>query len=64
MVFALLIALMLVIGIVKPRTTARVQEDVKAIDMTPWKHAITASVVLVLIVLAIYAVFANFNVLK
>ena len=54
---------MLTIGAVKPRETAWIQEDVKAIDMTPWKHAVTACVILVVIVLAIYAVFADFSVL-
>jgi SSS family solute:Na+ symporter len=62
-VFALLVLLMIVIGLIKPRKTPWVQQDVKAIDMTPWKHAITASVILVLIVLAIYAFFADFSVL-
>jgi len=62
-VFALLVALMLAIGFIKPRQTPWVQEDAKAIDMTPWRHAVTASVILVLIVLAIYAVFADFSVL-
>ena len=62
-VFASLVGLMLLIGVVKPRETDWVQEDVKAIDMTPWKHAGKACIALVLIVLAIYAVFANFDVL-
>ena len=59
-VFVLLVALMLVIGAVKPRQTDWVQEDVKAIDMTPWKHAGKACIVLALIVLTIYALFAKF----
>jgi len=63
-VFVLLVGLMLIIGVVKPRQTPWVQEDVKAVDMTPWKHAIKACVVLILIVLAIYAIFADFSVLK
>ncbi len=63
-VFALLIGLMLVIGAVKPRETPWIQEDVKAVDMTPWKHAVTACIILALIVLAIYAIFADFSVLK
>ncbi|GAH51175.1 unnamed protein product, partial [marine sediment metagenome] len=63
-VFVLLIGLMVVIGAVKPRETPWIQEDVKAIDMTPWKHAGKACIVLALIVLAIYAIFADFSVLK
>jgi solute:Na+ symporter, SSS family len=62
-VFAVLVVLMLTIGIVKPRETDWIQEDVKAVDMTPWKHAPTACVILVLIVLAIYAFFADFSIL-
>lgn len=63
-VFVLLVGLMLVIGAVKPRETPWVQEDVKAVNMTPWKHAVTACIVLAVIVLAIYAIFADFSVLK
>ena len=62
-VFALLIVLMLAIGAVKPLKTAWVQEDVGAVDMTPWKHKGKAGLVLVLIVLTIYAVFADFSIL-
>jgi hypothetical protein len=32
--------------------------------MTPWKHKGKAAIVLVLIVLAIYAAFADFSVLR
>ena len=63
-VFALLIVLMLVIGAVRPLKTPWVQEDVGAVDMTPWKHKGKAGLVLVLIVLAIYAVFADSSVLQ
>ena len=62
-VFALLVALMLVIGAVKPRETAWVQDDVQAVDMTPWRHAGKASIVLALIVLLIYVFFADLSVL-
>jgi hypothetical protein len=62
-VFAVLIVVMLLIGFVKPRATAWVQEDAKVIDMTPWRHAGKAAIVLVLIVLAIYALLADFRVL-
>ena len=62
--FVLLVVLMIIIGLARPRKTAWVQEDVKAIDMTPWKHAITASAILVVIVLAIYAFFADFSILS
>jgi len=63
-VFVLLIVLMLVIGAVRPLETAWVQQDVKAVDMTPWKHVGKAAIALTLIVLLIYAVAADFSVLR
>ena len=63
-VFALLIVLMLVIGAVRPLKTPWVQEDARAVDMTPSKHKGKAGLVLMLIVLAIYAVFADFSVMR
>ena len=62
-VFALLIAVMLVIGAVKPRETEWIQDDVKAVDMTPWRHAGKASIILAVIVLLIYVFFADLSVL-
>lgn len=63
-VFCWLVILMLVIGELYPRETEFVQEDVKAVDMTPWKHTRTAGLVLIVAVIAIYAVFADFSVLE
>ncbi|MBD3673439.1 MAG: solute:sodium symporter family transporter [Planctomycetaceae bacterium] len=63
LVFLSLVALMLIIGAIKPRETEFIQEDVKAVDMTPWKHATLGGVVLILAVIAIYALFADFSVL-
>ncbi len=62
-VFSWLIILMLVIGEIKPRDTEFEQEDVGAVDMTPWKHAKTAGVLLIVTVFAIYITFADFSVL-
>jgi SSS family solute:Na+ symporter len=62
-VFAWLLVLMLVMGELYPRETEFVQQDVKAVDMTPWRHAKLAGWVLILIVLAIYVTFADFSVL-
>lgn len=62
-VFAWLVILMLVIGEVRPRETEFVQEDVKAVDMTPWRFAPYAGIALILAVLTIYASFADFSVL-
>lgn len=63
-VFSWLMILMLVIGEVAPRETEFVQQDVGAVDMTPWKHARLAGLVLITIVFTIYVTFANFSVLE
>ena len=63
LVFAWLLILMLVIGEIWPRETEFVQEDVGAVDMTPWKHAKPVGLALIAIVLTIYVTFADFNVL-
>ena len=63
LVFSWLLVLMLVIGEIKPRETEFEQEDVKAVDMTPWKHAKLAGIVLIVIVLTIYITLADFSVL-
>ena len=63
-VFSWLVILMLVIGELSPRKTEFVQEDVGAVDMTPWKHARTVGVILIAIVFAIYVTFADFSVLR
>jgi len=63
MVFAWLVILMLVIGEVRPRETEFVQKDVLAVDMTPWRYAKPAGLVLILIVFLIYISCADFSVL-
>ncbi len=63
LVFAWLLILMLVIGEVWPRDTEFVQQDVGAVDMTPWKFARPAGLVLIGAVFLIYVSFANFSVL-
>jgi SSS family solute:Na+ symporter len=62
-VFCYLVILMLIIGEIKPRETEFVQEDAKAVDMTPWKKAKLVGALLVAIVLLIYILFADFSVL-
>jgi len=62
-VFAYTVILMLAWGSIWPRKTEFIQRDAKAVDMTPWKYAVPAGVVLIIIVLAVYAHFANFSVL-
>lgn len=63
LIFVLLIGLMLGIGYYKPLDEAWEQEYTKDVDMTPWKYSIHASVFLVIIVLMIYAYFADFSIL-
>lgn len=62
-VFAWLVILMLVIGEVWPSKEEFVQEDVGAVDMTPWRLAKPAGLALIAIVFSIYASFADFSVL-
>ena len=59
LVFVLLVAVMLVIGKLRPRAEAWKQEDVGAVDLTPWKGAVPAGIVLVILVIAIYLAFAG-----
>ncbi|EDM25016.1 predicted transporter [Lentisphaera araneosa HTCC2155] len=64
MVFASIIILMLIIGKVAPRETDFIQEDVKAVDMTAWKHAKLTGGILIVLVGIIYAIFADFSALS
>lgn len=63
LVFAIIVALMLVIGVIKPRPEAWVHLDAKAVNITPWRLAVPAGIALVIAVITIYAVFADFSVL-
>ncbi len=58
-VFVLLVAVMLLIGRLMPRETPWVHEDSGAVDLTPWRGAIPAGIVLVVLVIAIYVAFAG-----
>ncbi len=62
-VFAWLVIMMLVIGELKPSKTEFVQQDVRAVDMTPWPWAKPVGYLLIIAVFLIYASFANFDVL-
>ena len=62
--FLLLIDVMLIMRLVDPRKDAYEFVDVKAVDLTPWKGAKTASILLLLVILAIYGAFADFSVLR
>jgi len=63
LVFVLIVGLMLVMGLINPRAEAWVHEDAKAVDLTPWKLSMPAGIVLLIVVIAIYAWFADFAVL-
>jgi SSS family solute:Na+ symporter len=56
--FLLNTAIMLVIGKIKPRKTAYVQTYTKQVDITPWKYAVQAGVVICFIVIGVYYYFA------
>ena len=62
-VFAYLLITLFVHGELSPRETEFVQEDVKAVDMTPWKYAKITGSIMVGIVILIYVLFADFSVL-
>ena len=63
-VFAIMLLAMLVWGKIAPRETPYEEVDAKVIDMTPWKHAKAAAVILLVIIGLIYAAFADFGVFK
>lgn len=60
-VFVSLLLIMLVTGMIRPRSESWVQEDVQAVDMSPWRFVKPAGAVLCLVVLAIYWSFADFG---
>ena len=63
-VFVLMLLAMIVWGKIAPRKTPYEEFDAKVIDMTPWKHAKAAAVILLVIIGLIYAAFADFGVFK
>jgi SSS family solute:Na+ symporter len=63
-VFLILVAIMGIWSFAAPRKEAFVQEDVKAVDMTPWKFSWVAGGLLLVLVALIYASFADFSALK
>ncbi len=63
-VFVSLVSLMLLIGRCCPREEDYVQQHSGDVDMTAWGGAKPAGLCLVLIVLAIYAYFADFSILS
>ena len=63
-IFLILVAIMGIWSLVAPREKAFIQEDAKAVDMTPWKFSWVAGGLLLVLVALIYASFANVGALK
>ena len=59
LVFVLLVVMMLIIGKLRPRETDWVQQDTGDVDLTPWKGAVPAGIVLVVLVIVMYISFAG-----
>ena len=63
LVFVSTIALMLIVGAVKPRSTPYLQQSSGAVDLTPWKPAWPVGLTLVAIVLGVYIAFADTSII-
>ena len=63
LVFTYLVIAMLVIGELRPLAKEWTQQDVGAVDLTPWRHARRCGLVLAIVVVAIYVLFADLSVL-
>ena len=64
LVFSWIVVSMLIIGEIKPRETEWVQQDVGAVDMTPFKYANLSGLILIATVALIYVTFADFSFLE
>ena len=63
-VFAVLMVIMLVWSMFSPRREgAWIQQDVGAVNLTPWRYAVPVGVILLVLVILNYAIFADFSVL-
>ena len=63
-VFVALMALMQAWSMIAPRKDgAWIQQDVGAVSLTPWRFAVPAGIILLILVIVNYAVFADFSVL-
>jgi SSS family solute:Na+ symporter len=63
-VFLLLVAVMLAFRWISPRAEPWKQEHSGEVDITPWKWRWPCAAALLAVVIAIYAAFADFSVLK
>ena len=64
LVFALLVSLMLISGQLFPRSSPWVQKYTGEVDLTPWRLASPVCIILLIFVFAMFAVFADFSVLR
>ena len=65
LVFLVLAAVMQLWSLVWPRSGgAWVQQDVGAVSLRPWRLALPVGIVLLVLVILNYAVFADFSVLR
>jgi SSS family solute:Na+ symporter len=55
--FFINIIIMLVIGLLKPKTDEYIPKQTEAIDTTPWKYAWIVGIIIVLLVLSTYLIF-------
>ncbi len=55
--FLINIGIMLVVGMVKPKTDIYVPKITEAIDTTPWKYALVVGLIIVALVLSTYIIF-------
>lgn len=60
--FPVNILIMLVIGKIRPREKAYVQVYTEQVDIKPWKHAKTVSIVSIIIMLCVYALFSRIGI--
>ena len=63
-VFLLLIVMMLAWGAITPRSTPYEQQYTGDVDLTPWRWAKPMAAMIVVIVLFVYAYFADFSILS
>ena len=57
--FVICSALMLVIGKLKPRKTAFILEDKKAVELTPWQKLYPVGIAITIAMIAVYSVFSS-----
>lgn len=60
--FPVNVIIMLVIGKMKPRETDYVQVYTEKVDITPWKYAKTVSVIAIIIMVCVYALFSRIGI--